>query len=133
MADAQHELMVDRVMGQPLALNLLRVVSEAPFQGTMSELLDALGGYWDNKDRYRPTTPAHLSTQLTRIRPVAERADLFIELLPRTREGRGVRVWKEGQDLTECYERGGVMKALAQSRDAGDARVAHPRLFDWKK
>ena len=53
------------------------------------------------RDRYNPTTPGHLSQQLTRIKPAAAKAGLLIELLPRTQEGRRVCVWKKGQDLSD--------------------------------
>ena len=106
LADTQEDAMADRVMGEPLALHLLRVVTDGPFDGTMNELLSALQDDWGYaKDRFNPRTPGHLSRQITRIKAAAAKAGLFLELLPRTREGRSVRVWKEGQDLNELQQR----------------------------
>jgi hypothetical protein len=97
LVEGQEQLMGDWALGQPLVLALQRVVRDRAFVGTMGELLKKLSDDLDLPDRFRPSTPSFLSSQLTRLRPGAMKAGLFIELQPRTREGRLVHIWKEGQ------------------------------------
>jgi hypothetical protein len=96
--ESQTTSMVDRIRNDPLMIALEHIIKDAPFEGRMSDLFDRVSVVVERPDRYFPRTPAHLSKALARLKPAAAKADVFIDLPPRTREGRRLRIWRPGQE-----------------------------------
>ena len=96
VTNRQEELVIDQAHNESLFIQLNEVIRDGPFEGTVGQLFDRLSP--DDSDRYFPRNAVGLSAALKRLKPAMEKAGLFVEFRRRTREGRIVRVWKEGQE-----------------------------------
>jgi len=97
VVEGQENLVGDVIVNDPLYIALLRVVKEAPFDGMMSDLHDAVGQVAFGQ-KGLPATAAHLSNSLRRLAPAVSVLGLHIELANRTQKGREVRIWRDEQD-----------------------------------
>jgi hypothetical protein len=93
---AQDELHVERINEDPLVLRLREIVRSGPFEGYVSELFARL----DRNDGLRrepglPRTAAHLSAQITRLKPSMAKAGLHVEFTTKDKHGRKLRIWQD--------------------------------------
>lgn len=94
----QLNTLVDVTANDPLVIALNVVIKDGPFVGMISQLYGAFQALELNRQSGIPKTPPLLSNALRRLAPAASAIGLKIELTPRSRKGREVRVWREGQD-----------------------------------
>jgi hypothetical protein len=74
------------------------VLERGPFRGRISELHKQIQMHGHLYDRHLPKTPQHLSNALARLKPAMSKIGIYVELEQRTRDGRVVLIWKDGQD-----------------------------------
>ena len=98
IASRQNELMTDRVENDTVVILLMQLIEHGPIEGTVGAVFDQLAGFRFATDRYFPSTPAHLSKRLKQLKPAMAKAGIFVEFGPKTREGRIIKIWKEGQN-----------------------------------
>ena len=92
----QSEMASELVNNEPIVGCLRTVVEIEPFIGTVSELFACCCAH-----RYTvglPQTPVNLSKQLKRLAPALKPTGLHVRLEEKTKVGRLVRIWKDGQD-----------------------------------
>jgi len=97
LEDSQTDIMTEKAINDPLVLVLIDMLDgetgEKFFEGTMGELLARLvPDKWTRPDRFFPRTPAHLSTELKRLKQPMEKIGLNVEHGRKTRRGRIVRI-----------------------------------------
>jgi len=94
---AQSDLMVDRLLNDPLTERIMALIETSPFEGTMGQLHGRLVDFGNlATQRMLPKTPSHLSNQLARLRPSLAKIGISLEIGQRTNRGRPVRIWRDG-------------------------------------
>jgi hypothetical protein len=96
--ESQTASVIDRIRDRTLFRVLEKAVATGPFEGQVAQLFDLLVSENEKLDRSFPRTAAHLSNDLRRHRQAMAKAGLMVELKPRGRTGRRVKVWLAGQD-----------------------------------
>ena len=95
---SQEQSVIERIRENSLVIALESVVATGPYEGRAGDLHQILKSAVERPDRSFPRTAAHLSNQLQRLKPAMAKIGIFVELARRDREGRLVRIWREGQD-----------------------------------
>ena len=93
----QDEIFVDRAQNDPVVGALLGILEKGAFKGTVLELHRRIMPFDGPEQRYFPATASHLSKHLARQRPAMAKIGILLELMPRTRDGRIIRIWKDGE------------------------------------
>lgn len=101
LEDSQREITVDTVSKNSLALALAKSVEKSEFRGTVGELCNTLSHFRVPNDHNFPTTPAHLSAQLERLRPALAMVGINVRLMEKSRKGRQVHVWLTDEEILE--------------------------------
>lgn len=107
--ESQTASTIDRTRDRTLFRVLAKAVAAGPFEGQVGQLFDLLLSENEKLDRSFPRTAAHLSNDLRRHRQAMAKAGLMIELKPRGRTGRRVKVW-----LTDSSMPGGTVSPKPQ-------------------
>lgn len=92
IVNAQDDVFVDRINNDSLVIKLRQFTPDQPFEGYIGDLFAAIDAA---QDPNLPKTPAHLSSQLTRLRPAMAKAGISVEFLVKDRGGRKVRIVAE--------------------------------------
>lgn len=95
IVNAQDDVFVDRINNESLVIKLRQFTPDQPFEGYIGDLFAAIDAA---QDPNLPKTPAHLSSQLTRLRPAMAKAGISVEFLAKDRGGRKVRIIAEALD-----------------------------------
>lgn len=103
LKSAQNELVADRVTNDPVVIAIGRLVdgpsgSGRPIEGLVSAIYESISEERDRYDKFFPTTPQHFSRYLARMVPAMRKIGLLVQYGARTREGRKIRIWREGQE-----------------------------------
>lgn len=93
----QTDITVERISNEPIVDALMKVVSHAPFFGTMSELYGA-AFLSDKFGAGIPQNAAQLSKRLKSLKPSLIKIGIHIRFEERTKNMKPLRVWKDGQD-----------------------------------
>ena len=99
-----EDMMMEKAMHDPVVIAIVELLgsrgrqdpSKRRFDGTVAELYGDL----PQPDRYNrnlPPTPAHLSTTLKRLVPAMNKIGIFVEFGKKTRKGKPVHIWVEGE------------------------------------
>ncbi len=102
--ESQMRSVIDRISENPTVVAIERLLEKGPIHGRVSELHDRMMGADWKSDRNLPKTPQHLSNTLTRLKPAMAKIGIHVELEHKSREGRAVLIWKEGQDPSHPVE-----------------------------
>jgi hypothetical protein len=94
--ESQVNSVVDRISEHPVVVAIEKQIANDPFRGRVSELHAAI--YDDRHKGSLPKTAQHLSNALARLKPAMAKIGISVELESRTREGRWVSIWKQGQN-----------------------------------
>ena len=92
----QSETASELVNNEPIVGGLRLVIEDQPFIGTVLELFSICCAH-----RYTaglPQTPVNLSKHLKRLAPALKPTGLHVRFEEKTKVGRLVRIWKDGQD-----------------------------------
>ena len=107
----QRDMMLDRAANDPLVIAVFKLLDrkeDQSFRGMVGELHEAILAQADRYNPRMPATPAHLSNALQRLAPVMARVGLHLEFEEKTRRGRPIHIWLEGDDTTaSIIQRGG--------------------------
>ncbi|MCP4936476.1 MAG: hypothetical protein GY927_20300 [bacterium] len=97
--EVQHDLFVDTVINDPLAIALRDLVNTLgePFENTVGNLFSSLA-LDEIYGRQLPKTPSYLSKALTRMKPSLMKAGIFVEFLGKSHKGQIVKVWVDPTD-----------------------------------
>ena len=93
----QDEMFIDRAQNDPVVGALLELLRKGAFEGTVLELHRRITPLDWPQLRHFPATASHLSKHLVRQRPAMARIGVFVELGPRTRDGRIIHIWTDGE------------------------------------
>jgi hypothetical protein len=107
VTQSQSELMAERIANNTVTLSLREFLRTkgGSFEGLVGPLFESLIGRVSHRDRFFPATPQHLSRELVRLKPALKLVGIFVELGPKTREGRLIRLWVEGHEtMVEGHE-----------------------------
>jgi hypothetical protein len=96
--ESQLKSVIDRISENPTVVAIETVLERGPFRGRISELHKQIQMHGHLYDRHLPKTPQHLSNALARLKPAMSKIGIYVELEQRTRDGRVVLIWKDGQD-----------------------------------
>jgi hypothetical protein len=96
--ESQLKSVIDRISENPTVVAIEKVLERGPFRGRISELHSRIQSHDHLYDRHFPKTPQHLSNALARLKPAMAKIGIHVELEQRTREGRVVLIWRDGQD-----------------------------------
>ncbi|RTL53989.1 MAG: hypothetical protein EKK40_05500 [Bradyrhizobiaceae bacterium] len=99
IVESQNASVIDRMRNRTLFRVLEKLVATGPFEGQIAHLFDQLLIENDKLDRSFPRTAAHLSNELRRHRQAMAKAGLMVELQPRGRTGRRVKIWLKDVSL----------------------------------
>jgi Bifunctional DNA primase/polymerase, N-terminal len=94
---SQDEIFVDRAQNDQIVGALVGLLKLGAFKGTVLELHERLKPIEWSGLRQFPATASHLSRHLARQRPAMAKMGIFVELGPRTRDGRVIHIWKDGE------------------------------------
>jgi hypothetical protein len=94
---SQDEIFIDRAQNDPVVGALLKILKQGAFKGTVLELHRRIIPIDGPEQRYFPATASHLSRHLARQRPAMAKIGIFVEVGPRTRDGRIIHIWKDGE------------------------------------
>jgi hypothetical protein len=93
IATAQDDFFIERINDDPLITALRRLVGPLGYEDYIGELFVKIIEQDDAKHhRSLPKSSSQLSNQLVRMRPAMEKAGIAVELLPKDRKGRKVRI-----------------------------------------
>lgn len=98
IVQSQEQSVIDRIRENSLVISLEAVIANGSYEGRMGDLYQVVRAAVDRPDRSFPRTAAHLSNHLQRLKPAMAKIGIFVELERRDREGRSVRIWREGQN-----------------------------------
>lgn len=98
---AQKEANNERVNNEPLVIELHRLLKDRPFLGYIANLFQAIGAP-ETRQTGMPKTPAQLSKTLNRLKPALSAVGIHLEVEERTKLGRLVRIWKDGQNPNQA-------------------------------
>lgn len=93
----QDEIFIDRAQNDPVVGALLSLLKNGSFKGTVLDLHNRIIPLDGFEQRSFPATPSHLSKHLKRQRPAMAKLGILFELEQRTREGRIVHIWLDGE------------------------------------
>lgn len=104
LESSQHDVAVERMANNSLAIALAKSVERNAYEGTVGGLFDRLDPHRTRNDWNFPPTPAHLSGSLDRLRPALEKTGIMVEFGEKKRDGRYIRVWlaEEGAFEEAC-------------------------------
>lgn len=106
LQDSHTEIYADVLETNALAVAIINLVEEQPFEGLIGTLFKELNTDDSNQDRYFPKTSAHLSREITRMKLALKKVGVCIEFIEKNREGRPIRIWMEDQGtFEEAFER----------------------------
>lgn len=91
----QKELMIGRVINDPLVGNLLKILEHGPFDGMVGQLYQRLESMKEYHDKSFPKSAANFSKLLDRLKPALAKAGIHIEFGERINRGRPIKVWLE--------------------------------------
>ena len=92
LSNNQKELMIDKVINDPLVYAINKVIERKPFEGTFGDLFNLFDDSDYSLVRSLPKTPSHLSNALKRLRPALKHAGIEVEFGDRTRKGKTVQI-----------------------------------------
>lgn len=94
----QTDMMLERVINDPVVMALLTLTAEKPFEGLMAELHADLMSI--TSDKQFPPTPAHLSRVLKRLNPAISKLGLRVQFGAKVQKGKTISVYLEHSDFT---------------------------------
>ncbi|MBN8544256.1 MAG: hypothetical protein J0M34_08340 [Alphaproteobacteria bacterium] len=108
LESSQHDVTVERMANNSLAVALAKTVERNAYEGTVGDLFDSLDHQQGRGDWDFPATSAHLSRSLDRLRPALEKTGIMVEFGEKKRDGRYIRIWlsEEGTFEEACKVRG---------------------------
>jgi hypothetical protein len=99
-----RDVTIENTINHPLVIAILNLLdvggANRTYEGTMGDLHKRLGDQYGRIPPSLPKTASHLSNALQRLAPGMAEIGLMVELLPRTRTARPVRIWIEQNELT---------------------------------
>jgi hypothetical protein len=96
---SQDATFVNQTRENPVVLIIDAILAKGPIEALIGDLHQEMLARADKPNwRYFPSTPQHLSNQLRRLKPAMERIGIFFELQHKTRDGRSIKIWREGQE-----------------------------------
>ncbi len=105
LSGSQKDIVLELMASDPLAIALTKVASPRPFNGTLGDLYDRLEISRPKYDRYFPNSSSQLSKALARNRKALETFGIMVEIGPKIRKGRMVKVWlSEDGDFDEMLD-----------------------------
>lgn len=93
LSNSQKDIVLELMASDSLAIALTKVASPHPFNGTLGDLYDRIESIRPKYDRYFPNSSSQLSKALTRNRKALETFGIMVEIGPKVRKGRMVKVW----------------------------------------
>jgi len=98
------DITIENTINHPLVLAIFKVLDGSGerriFEGTMGELHRQLADEHGRIPKQLPQTASHLSNALQRLAHGMTEIGLMVELQPRTRQARPVRIWIAPTDFT---------------------------------
>ena len=98
ITETQSDVMSERALNDTVVNLISPMVEAQPIIGTVGAIFTSLGNGKDRYDRSFPSTPAHLSRRLKRLRPAMARVGLHVDFLGHTRSGTQIKIWRDGQE-----------------------------------
>jgi hypothetical protein len=95
LQESHAEIYADVLETNALAVAIINLVEDSPFEGLIGILFKELNNDNFNQDKYFPKTSAHLSREITRMKPALRKVGVCIEFVEKSREGRPIRIWME--------------------------------------
>lgn len=95
---SQDARMAERMNNEPIVHALRKMLEKGPFEGTVGQLLDTLRENITVRTKYFPETALKLSKDMERLKTGMVTVGMHFERGERTKEGRTLRVWVDGQE-----------------------------------
>ena len=98
LESSQDEVITDSIANNTVAIALVKCIEGKPFHGTVGELFDQMENSLSRYSRDFPAGPPQLSRALDRLRPALAKVGIGVEFCGKTKKGKMIRAWLEGQE-----------------------------------